>query len=78
MDTISSLLNGKEYQQPDEIDRLKRYILTEYNSQSTILLTPKGFTILVSSSSLANTIRLNLPRIKKQLAISNRLSIRIG
>ncbi len=78
MDSLNSILGNKEFNEPEIIEKLKQYIQLTYNSRSTIKVGPKGVTIIVSSSALANTLRLNMPDIKRRLAIKDRFNIRIG
>jgi len=78
MDSISSILGDREFNEPESIEKLKGYIESTYSSQPRIRLNTKGLTIIVDSSSLANTLRLELPKIKRQLDIKDNLNIRIG
>jgi len=77
MDSLSNILGRKDLTPPQEISKLKAYIFENYGKEADIKLGPKGFTIIVSSSALASTLRLNLPEIKRQLSIKDQLMIRI-
>lgn len=77
MDSINTILGNKEFAEPENIEKLKSYIESEFNSKARIRLNSKGLTIIVNSSALANTIRLQLPQIKRQLNIKDNLYIRI-
>lgn len=78
MDTLSSIIESDRFKEPKDIEKLKRFIIQTYNIEPIIRLKPKGMIIVVNSSSLANTIRLQLPTIKQQLNINYQLSIRIN
>lgn len=77
MDSIKSLLSEKDFSEPEEIDNLKKYIKSKYDSYCEIRLNPKGLIIVAESSALANTIKLNLPEIKRELNIGQRVVVRI-
>jgi hypothetical protein len=77
MDSISSILGDKDFTEPEEVGRLKDYIKSTYNSKSEIRVQPKGLVIIVTSSALAGTLRLNMPEIKRRLNIDVAISIRI-
>lgn len=78
MDTLSTIIESDRFKEPKDIEKLKRFIIQTYNIEPVIRLKPKAMIIIVNSSSLANTIRLQLPTIKQQLNISYQISIRIG
>lgn len=77
MDSIKSLLGDKDFSEPEEINNLKQYIKSQYDSYCEIRLNPKGLTIIVESSALANTLRLALPKIQRELSISQGVFVRI-
>ncbi|MEI9913793.1 MAG: hypothetical protein WDN66_02200 [Candidatus Saccharibacteria bacterium] len=78
MDSINSILGNKEFKEPEAIQKLKDYIHLQYGSRVRIRLTQKGLTIIVDGSALANTLKLRLPDIKRQLDINDNIYIRIG
>lgn len=75
MDSINTILGDKDFKEPEEIKKLKAHIETIYGSKPEIRVHPKGLVIVVSSSSLANTLRLNMPEIKRTLNINQNISI---
>ncbi len=78
MDSISSILGDKEFNEPIEIEKLKAYIFKAYGYTPTVRLNQKGLVIIANSSALASTIRLSLPAIKKELDINMPINIRIA
>lgn len=77
MESINSVLSNRDFKEPEEISRLKDYISKKYDADSQIKISQKGLVIMVRNSSLANTLRLSLPEIQKQLKIEQKLFIRI-
>lgn len=78
MDSINTILGSKDFNEPDDITKLKAYIEDRYRSPATIRVHKKGLIISVSSSALANTLHLHLPEIKRELDITQALVVRIG
>jgi hypothetical protein len=77
MDSINTILGDKDFKEPEEFEKLKDYIESIYGSRPEIRLNPKGLVIVVASSGLANSLRLNLPELKRQLNIDQNINIRI-
>jgi hypothetical protein len=77
MDSLNSILGDKNFDKPTEIDELKRFIRDNYQSESEILIRGHRIIISVSSSALANSLRLRMPEIKRELKIERDLSFRI-
>ena len=78
MESINTLLSNRDFEEPEEVSKLKVYITRKYEADSQIRISSKGLVIIVKSSSLANVIRLSLPEIKRQLAIEQKLFIKIA
>lgn len=78
MDSISSILGNKEFNEPPEIEKLKAYVSKTYGYTPTVRVNQKGLVVIVNSSSLASTLRLSLPAIKRDLDINVPINIRIA
>lgn len=78
MDSISSILGNKEFNEPPEIEKLKRYVFKTYGYTPMIRINQKGLVVIVNSSALASTLRLSLPAIKRELDIHMVINIRIA
>lgn len=68
MDSLSDILLRKDFDEPAESKLLKKYIRDTYQAESSITIKEKQIIIEVSNSSLANTLRLQVPKLKKLLA----------
>jgi hypothetical protein len=77
MDSLSSLLSDKNFDEPSEIDDLKRFIKDTYNAESVISISGQSIIISVGSSALAGSLRLRMPEIKRSLKIDRKISFRI-
>lgn len=69
MDSINNILSNRDYSEPAEIEKLKKYIWDNYKHQSTVAISGKSIVVGVSSSALLTSIRFRLPEIKKELRI---------
>ena len=64
--------------EPVEIKLIKDYVLTEFKSEVEVMVRDKDIVITVDSSSLANTLRLRGPQIKKLCETDKKLTFRIN
>lgn len=77
MDSINQILGDKQFNEPEEFERLKKFIDDEYSSEATLAINGKYIVISVPSSSLASSLRLRLPEIKSDLKIDRPIRLRI-
>lgn len=78
MDRLSRLLSDKNFDQPSEITRIKKYVLDELKANVSVQVRERDIVIIVSSAALANTLRLRSPEIKQRCKLTKRLTFRIG
>jgi hypothetical protein len=78
MDSLFNILASKDFDEPPEINRIKTYIKQQYNAAVGVQLRDRDIVIIVSSSALANTLRLNGPKISRQCELNKRLTFRIN
>jgi hypothetical protein len=76
--SIKDILNSNSYSEPEEIRIIKNYIFENYQSNSRVKIGHQQITILVTSSALANTLRMELLELKKLCNTDKKLLIRIG
>lgn len=74
---IGDILKGRKLNQPDEIQKIKDFILREFKSSASVDLTPKSIIIGVNSSALAGALRMQLHELQNQLKTDKKLVIRI-
>lgn len=79
MDSLLQLLSNRDLPiEPAEIKLIKDYVKTEFDSVVEVMVRDKDIVISVSNSSLANTLRLRGPQIKKLCTTDKKLTFRIG
>jgi hypothetical protein len=69
MDSIKTILQNKNFNQPDFINDIKKYILDNYQEDSLVQAGQKNIKIYVRSSALANTLRLHQIEMIEKLSI---------
>lgn len=77
MDSLNKILSDKQFSEPAELTKLKQFIKDEYGSTSMVAISGQSIVISVNSSSLAGSLRLRLPEIKKKLKIEQAIRLRI-
>jgi hypothetical protein len=78
MDSLHSILSGKDFDEPPEMASIKKYVHDEFQTAVTVLVRDRDIVIGVPSAALANTLRLRGPEIKRRCQIDKRLTFRIG
>ena len=76
MDSINKILSNKSLDPPKETDKLKRFIRDNYQAEAQITMKDNRIVISVESSALANSLRLRMPEIKRDLKIEQTLNFR--
>ncbi len=75
MDNISDLLARKNLSEPPEIKIIKEYVLNKYDEVVNVKVEISKIVIFATSSALANSIRMNIPEIKKACKSDKRIVI---
>lgn len=78
MDSLSSILGTKDFDEPPEMSSIKKYVQDEFKTAVGVQVRDRDIIISVPSASLANTLRLRVPDIKRRCQIDKRLTFRIG
>ena len=78
MDNISDLLKNKGVKEPEEISLIKKFIMKKYQEEVGVKVEVNKITVLVRSSALANTIRMDVAQIQKACNTTKRIAIYIG
>lgn len=77
-DSIKDLLQKKNFDQPDEIIKIKNYVIKKFGEEPAVKVTPSSVVISVSNSALAGALRLELHKLENQLDSEKRLIIKIN
>lgn len=78
MDSLHSILSGKDFDEPPEMTSIKKYVQDEFQTTVTVQVRERDIVIGVPSAALANTLRLRGPEIKRRCQLDKRLTFRIG
>jgi hypothetical protein len=80
MEGLDTLLGRHKIpEEPEEFRAIKRYVAERYNGVSVgVGLQNNAITITVNSAALANTLRLQTPKIQAAAQTDKRLVFRIG
>ena len=78
MDSLSKILQGKDFDEPPEMASIKKYVQDEFKVAVSVLVRDKDIVIQVPNAAMANTLRLRGPEIKRRCQIDKRLTFRIG
>lgn len=78
MDSLNSILSNKDFDEPPEIQSIKKYVQDEFKTKVQVQVTPQTIIIIVPSAALASTLRLRGPDIKRRCQLEKRLSFRIS
>lgn len=78
MDSLFNILSKKEFIEPEETERLKKYIKQEYGITVGVQVRDKDIVLIVKSSAAASSLRINSPAIKRELNLDKKLSFRIN
>jgi hypothetical protein len=78
MDSLQDIL--AKYGQPEEPELLavKRYVDEHYHIPVSTALQGEAIIVTVPSAALANTLRLQISRIRTECGLTKRLIFRIG
>ncbi len=77
MESLNQLLGDKNFDPPEDIEKLKRYIRDFYHEEVEIMISNNRLIIQLPSASLAGAIRMNLPAIKRELKIEKQISLMV-
>lgn len=77
MDSLNSILSRKDFDEPPEVQAIKKYVFDEYKTEVSVMVRERDIIIMVPSAALANTLRLRGPDIKRRCQLDKRLTFRI-
>jgi len=76
-DSLSDILAGK-WDEPPEIQIIKRYVQRHFKSAVGVTLHDTQIVINAPGAALAASLRMHLPSLQKELKTDKKLLIRIG
>lgn len=78
MDSLLSILGNKDFDEPPEITSIKKYVQDEFKTSVGVQVRDKDIVVSVPNASLANTLRLRGPEIKRRCQLDKKLTFRIN
>ena len=78
MDNLHDLIKHRAYEEPPEIEIIKRFLKDNLNSAASIKVKQSQIIITVSNSALAGSLRMLLPKLQKECGTNKQLLIYIG
>ncbi len=78
MDSLFSILAGKNFDEPPEAVSIKKFVQDNYQVDITVLVREKDISIVVPNAGLAGSLRMRLPELKRRCQIDKRILIRIA
>lgn len=78
MDSIFKVLSNKNFDEPPEMASIKKYVYDEFKIDVGVQVRDKDIIVKVPNSSLANTLRLRGPEIKRRCQIDKKLTFQIS
>jgi hypothetical protein len=77
MDSLFSILGRKDFDEPSEVQSIKKYVKDHFKTNVSVTVREKDILIGVPSASLANTLRFRAPEIKRRCQLDKKLVFRI-
>lgn len=78
MDKLFDILGKKDFDEPPEIAAIKKYVRDNFKTEVGVQIKDKDMIVSVPSASLAATLRLRSPEIKRRCQLDKRLVFRIS
>jgi hypothetical protein len=78
MDSLFNILDKRDYDEPEEVRNIKRYVEDKFNTAVGVMVRDKDIVINVPNAALASTLRMRVPDIKEKCKIEKRITFRIG
>ncbi len=78
MDSIFNVLADKNFDEPEEIREIKRYIQATYDSTVSVEIRDKDIILVVKSAALASRLRHDQQNIARAAKTDKRLVFRIN
>jgi hypothetical protein len=77
MDSLFNILSTKDFDEPPEIQSIKKYVQDNFKKDVSVQVREKDIIIGVPGAALAGTLRLRAPDMKRRCQIDKKLIFRI-
>lgn len=78
MDGIADILSRKDFDQPQEITVIKRYVLEHFNVDVGVSVQPRTITISARSAPLVSQLRMHTLQLQRACQTDKRLLFRVA
>lgn len=78
MDNLSDILMRKNFDEPQEIGIIKRYVQEHFDVQVGVKVQPKIIVITARNSSLVGRLRMHTVQLQRACQTDKRIIFRIG
>lgn len=78
MDSIQTLLQSRQRNEPPEIAAIKAYVQANFNQPVNVAIKSNAITITAKSAALASTLRMHTTQLSKAAQTKKKLFFRIG
>lgn len=76
MDSLGHILNGKQFELPDEATAVRAYVARRYGATTSVKLQNNALILSVPNSALAATLYLERQQITEKCQLTRRLVIK--
>ena len=78
-DSLFSILDAKNFDEPPEIRAIKEYVRRYYDgAEVKVTMQPHAIVVAARSAALIGSLRLNLPKLQAAALTDKRILLRIG
>ena len=78
MDSLFNILRHKDFDEPPEVQSIKKYVDDNFKTAVSVQVRERDIVVTVPSASLAGTLRLRAPEMKRRCQLDKKLVFRIG
>jgi hypothetical protein len=78
MDSLFNILSGKNYDEPPEVQSIKKYVMDNFRTDVGVQIRERDIVVTVPSAALAGTLRLRAPDMKRRCQLDKKLVFRIS
>lgn len=75
--SLADLLANKDFDEPNEMKAIKEFVQSNYQADVEVQMREREIIVTTPSASLANTLRLKMPELRKAAATDKRIVLRI-
>ena len=76
-DSLADLLSRRDFDEPDQMVAIKNFVRKTFDEDCEVILRDRDIIVTVSSSSLANALRLKINQLRAAAKTDKRIILRI-